>query len=110
MTRKEERGRALSRSRSLFSPPSKFAAREMSWRRSLLLLCTVAHATGDDSVAAERTRRAAYTRCLRHCELSAQTTKLPNEAQLKHCYQTRCKSLQPNYSVEVPPLLSKDEL
>ena len=82
----------------------------MSWRRSLLLLCAVAHATGDDSVAAERTRRAAYTRCLRHCELSAQTTKLPNEAQLKHCYQTRCKSLQPDYSVEVPPLLSKDEL
>ena len=84
----------------------------MRSRRSLLLflLCTFVHTNYADSVATERTRRAAYTRCLRHCELSTQTSTLPDSSQLKHCFETRCKSLQPDYSIELPPLLSKHEL
>ena len=85
---------------------------QMRLRRSLLLLllCSFVHTSDADSIATERTRRAAYTRCLRHCELSAQTSTMPDSSQLKHCFETRCKSLQPDYSIEVPPLLSKDEL
>ena len=86
----------------------------MQSRRSLLLLllllCISVHTSYADSVTTERTRRAAYTRCLRHCELSAQTSTLPDSSQLKYCFETRCKSLQPDYSIEVPPLLSKHEL
>ena len=84
----------------------------MRWRRSLLLFlrCTFVHTSDADLIATERTRRAAYTRCPRHCELSTQTSTLPDSSQLKHCFETRCKSLQPDYSIEVPSFSSKDEL
>ena len=63
-----------------------------------------------DPVAAERTRRAAYTRCLRSCDLSSQTATGSDKAWLKQCVDARCKVLVPDYSINVPPVLHKEEL
>ena len=65
--------------------------------------------------AAEHLKHASYTRCLRNCELSSQTATLPDKARFQKCFESRCKHLKPDYSMDghvdaVHPPTWKDEL